>query len=438
METGSSCLPRRAKDNPPPRAVTVRIDEIGAKGDGVAMRDGAPVFIPYTAPGDLVRAEVSGDRGRRVEILEPGPDRRAAPCSLYGRCGGCALQHVAPDFYRAWKRAQVSEALRMAGLNVACVAPLVEIAEASRRRATFTTRRSRDRDGTPGVEIGFFEKRSRRLAPLSACLVLDPSLMRQLDALRAMTAITPDDWGDPALAVTLCDNGLDVNFLAKGADRFPPPSFVNALPDAMAAGDVARVSVNSETILQIAAPIVRFGDVDVTPPAGGFLQASRAGEAALIELVREGVGGVRRIVDLFSGCGTFTLPLATSAGVAAFDNDAPAVKALKTAAAGAQASGLRPVRATMRNLFERPLTAGELNEFDAIVIDPPRAGAIAQAREIAASRVPRIVAVSCNPKTFARDARILADGGYRLTQVTPVDQFVYSPHIEVIGVFEKG
>lgn len=433
-------MPQRAtaKPAPAPRTLALRIAEIGAKGDGVAEVDGRGVFIPYTAPGDLVRAEIAGDRGRLVEILEPGPDRREAPCPLYGRCGGCSLQHATPGFYRAWKRARVATALRSVGLEDAPVAPLVEIDAASRRRAVFYTRRVRGRGAGPSAELGFFEKRSRRLVPLSSCLILEPDLLRRLGALRGLVALAPDDWRSPALSATLCENGVDVNFVVKGSDAFPSAEFMQRLPDAMAAGGIARVSVNGATVLEFEAPIVRFDGVPVAPPAGGFLQASRAGEASLIDFVREAAAGARRIVDLFSGCGAFTLPLARVSTLAAFDNDAPAISALQAAARAGQSAGLNPVDAGARNLFERPLGAAELNEFDAVVIDPPRAGALAQAREIAASRAPRVVSVSCNPKTFARDARILSDGGYRLTQVTPVDQFVYSAHIELVGVFEKG
>ena len=184
---------------------------------------------------------------------------------------------------------------------------------------------------------------------------------------------------------------------------------------------------------------MHFDGIAVTPPPGGFLQASREGEAALIGLVKQAAAGAKKIADLFSGCGTFALPLARDATLFAVDSDRASIEALARAAGDAQGAGLKinPVKSEARDLFERPLTAKELKGFDAIVFDPPRAGAAAQAAEIAASGVATVIGVSCNPATFARDARIIVGGGYALSQATPVDQFVYSPHVELVGVFRK-
>jgi len=236
------------------------------------------------------------------------------------------------------------------------------------------------------------------------------------------------------LVVTLCDNGLDINIVDEDCDFLPAPE-ISALVEKMHDAAALRLSLNGEPAIELEKPVVRFGAVTVTPPPGGFLQASREGEAALTSLVMKHMAGAKRVADLFSGAGTFTFPLSTVAAVDAFDADKAAIAALDAAARGANLA--RPVKATAQNLFERPVMAAELKKYDAVIVDPPRAGAQAQTVEIAASAVKKVISVSCNPVSFARDAAILRDGGYALTQVTPVDQFVYSPHVELVGIFQK-
>jgi 23S rRNA (uracil1939-C5)-methyltransferase len=424
-----SSHPRR-KPETPARRVRARIEEIGAGGDGVARVDGGRVFVPLTAPGDLVEADIRGERGVIVDIIEQGRDRADPPCPHYGACGGCSLQHVSRDFYRAWKRQRVVDALAREGLAEAPVADLIETPAASRRRATFAVRKLRDR-----TLFGFNARRSSMIEDVDDCLILQPDLARRLPALRALAAKM--DGGEFDLAATLCDNGLDVAVAGKAQE--PQGAALSALIAAMRAAGVVRLSLNGNVVALLAPPVVNPGGVPMTPPTGGFLQASGEGEAALADLVASGVSGAKKIVDLFSGCGTFALPLAREATVLAVDGERASIDALLKAAAAAQGAGVRinPVKAETRDLFERPMTAKELNGFDAVVFDPPRAGAKAQAGEIAASRVPVVVGVSCNPATFARDAAILKAGGYALTRTTPVDQFVYSPHVELVGLFRR-
>lgn len=421
--------PRR-KVEAPPRRVVARIDEIGAAGDGVATVDGARIFVPLTAPGDLAEIDMRGDRGTLVALKEEGAARASAPCRHYGTCGGCSLQHVTADFYRAWKRERVVKALAREGMADVSVLPAIETPAASRRRAIFAVRRDGGR-----IALGLNARKGALIVNLEECLILDADLARRLPALRALAA----DLGAAAfdLSVTRCDNGLDV--VALGALASPEGRKLAALIDTARKAGVVRLCVNGDPVVQFAPPIVRFDGVAVTPPSGGFLQASSAGEAALIGLVREGASGARKIADLFAGCGAFSLPLAKTATVSAFDADGAAIEALLKAAGGAQRDGMaiNPVKAEARDLFERPLSAKELKPFDAVVFDPPRAGAEAQAAEIARSAVATVVGVSCNPSTFACDAALLVKGGYRLSQVVPVDQFVYSAHVELVGVFRK-
>lgn len=422
---------RREKKHPPARQAVARIDAIGAGGDGVAIIDGARVFVPLTAPGDIAEIAWSGDRGRLVRLVESGGDRAVAPCRHFGQCGGCALQHLSAEFHRDWKRARISEALGRVGLPEAEVRPTIGTPAAARRRAVFAVSKKRDR-----ALLGFNVRRSREIVDLEDCVVLDPDLLARLPDLRRLAAAIDGAGFD--LAATLCDNGLDV--VIQGASvREPRGSALAELVAAARRAGVIRFGLNGETVFQFAAPVVRFDGIGVTPPPGAFLQASREGEAALIALVKDAASGAKKIADLFCGCGTFALPLARRAAVYAADADGASIGALAAAAAGAQRAGLKinPVTTEARDLLERPLPAQELNGFDAVIFDPPRAGAAAQSAEIARSDVRIVIAVSCNPASFARDARVIVDGGYTLTRATPVDQFVYSPHVELVGLFRK-
>jgi 23S rRNA (uracil1939-C5)-methyltransferase len=416
---------------PPVRAV-VRIEDLGAQGDGIARReDGKACFIPLSAPGDLVEAEFRADRGRISRLVEAGPDRRAAPCPQFGSCGGCAVQHLEEPAYRRWKERLVADAFARRGLVDIAVAPLWSAPVASRRRATFAVRKAGG-----SIFFGFNFRRSDEIASVDGCVILHPDLYARRAALKALAGAFPAAAFD--MAVTQCDNGLDVNFVAETVDYLSMAE-TERLRAPLRAAAAIRLSVNGATMIESAPPVVTFDGVAVSPPPAGFLQASREAEAAMTALVREELSGARKIVDLFCGCGTFSLPLARSASVRAFDADAPAVESLLRAASAAQAMGLgvNPVEARERDLFERPLSARELKGSDAIIFDPPRAGAEEQARMIAASDAPVVIGVSCNPASFACDAAILVAGGYRLDRVTPIDQFVYAAHVELVGVFRR-
>ncbi len=422
---------RPKKAAAPATRVVAAISAIGADGDGVAIIDGARVFVPMTAPGDVAEIDRRGDRGTLVSLIEEGGRRASPPCPLYGACGGCSLQHLTRDYYRDWKRARIVDALKREGFDGVDVGPVVETPAASRRRAAFAVGRQEGR-----TLFGFNRRRSSDIVDIDRCLVLHPDLQARLAGLRVLAGKIDASAFD--FSATLCDNGLDV--VASGNIRPLAGPGLSVLIEAARAAGAVRLTLNDETLVQFAPPIVSFDGIPVTPPAGGFLQASREGEAALIALVKTAAAGARKVADLFSGCGAFALPLATRATVSAYDCDRAAIEALAGAAADAQRAGMKisPVRAEARDLFERPLAAGELKAFDAVVFDPPRAGAEAQAAEIARSAVPLVVGVSCNPSSFARDAAILKAGGYTLSQATPVDQFVYAAHVELVGIFRKG
>jgi 23S rRNA (uracil1939-C5)-methyltransferase len=421
-------LARRATPKPPQNAreEILRIRAVGAKGDGVAAGD---IFVPYTLPGESVRACVVGDRGEAIEITEPSPDRTAPPCRHFGRCGGCALQHWREEAQRAWKSEMVETALMRHGVAGFRLAPIRTTPAAARRRATFAWKRAEG-----GAKFGFKARGTHDIGDISGCLILHKDLLGALPRLFALATHFPPAWRAATLSATICDNGLDLDIapMVKGGEI--AGDALQSFGEAMRRSGVIRASLHGAALLQWEAPILRFAGVPVTPPPGGFLQASREGEATLVGLVETVAAGARRAIDLFSGCGSFSFPLARTATVEAYDSDPAAIAALDAAA---RRSTLKPVAAARRDLFQRPLTAGEIGRADCVVFDPPRAGAAEQAAEIARSRAPLVIGVSCNPQTFARDAAILSQGGYALEEVTPVDQFVYSAHVELVGVFRR-
>lgn len=407
---------------------TLEITGMGHRGDGVAQGSDGPVFVPYALPGETVTAEpVPGhpDRRHLLRVEAESAERIAPICPHFGVCGGCAVQHWTEPRYRAWKRDIVALALEQAGID----APLAEVVDAhgeGRRRIVLHARRgSRD-----VLQVGFAAPRAHQIVPIDRCPILVPGLARAIpSAWRLAEALQP--LRKPLdIQATATDAGLDVDLRGSGALTQTARTALARLAVALR---LARVTRHGEMIAQAAPPTVRMGRATVALPPGAFLQATAAGEQALAERVLAHTAGSKTVADLFCGVGPFALRLAERARVQAFDNDAPTVAALQRAQANAP--GLKPVNAEARDLFRRPLVPQEFKGFDAVVLDPPRQGAEAQSRELAASAVAVVVMVSCNPATFARDARILLGGGYRLIEVTPVDQFRYSAHVELVALF---
>ncbi len=406
------------------------INRLGHRGDGIADGADGPIYVPGALPGESVEVDNwpgHPDRRQILNVETPSRERIAPICPHFGVCGGCALQHWETKAYRAWKRGLVVEALRQAGIE-APVADLIDAHGEGRRRAVFHARR-----GTHDVlEVGFSAARAHRVIAIDRC----PILAKGLDgALKAAWALAErlDPIRKPLdIQVTATDAGLDVD--VRGSGPLTAPA-ITALASIAAQQNLARLTRHGELIVQARAPSLRMGAATVVLPPAAFLQATAEGEAVLARLALEYAAGAENVADLFAGVGPFALRLAAQARVFAVDDDEGAVAALKRAAA--TTSGLKPVAAERRDLFKNPLIAAELNRFEAIVFDPPRQGALAQSRELAASRVPTVIAVSCNAGTFARDMRIFVDGGYRLTAVTPVDQFRYSEHVEIVARLEQ-
>lgn len=406
------------------------IERLGHRGDGIADTAGGPLYVPYTVPGDVVDAEpVSGhpDRRHLLRIVTPSPDRVAPFCPHFGVCGGCAIQHWREDLYRIWKRGLVTTALQQAGV-AAEIGDLIDAHGAGRRRAVFHARR-----GTKEiVEVGFAALRAHTIVPIDRCPVLAPGMDKAIEiAWKIADTLKPQ--GKPLdIQITATDGGLDID--VRGSGPLTTESTA-ALARLAGAARVARITRHGELIAQTAPPAITMGRAKVVLPPGSFLQATTLGEETLARHVMRYAEKAKAVADLFCGVGPFALRLAERVRVFAWDSDRRAIDTLRQTAPATP--GLKPIKATARDLFRRPLVSQELRGFDTVIFDPPRQGAEAQARELAQSSVATVIAVSCNPSTFARDARLLCGGGYRLEHVAPVDQFKYTAHVEIAALFRK-
>lgn len=406
------------------------IARLGHRGDGIAESADGPVYVPGTLAGETVEvASWPGhpDRRQLLKVETASAERIAPICPHFGVCGGCALQHWEGTAYRVWKRDLVVTTLRQAGID-APVGDLIDAHGDGRRRAVFHARRN----AGDVLEVGFSAARAHHVIAIDRCPILAESLGGALKAAWAIAERLGPARKPLDIAATATDVGLDIDVRGSGPLT---ASLTTALARVAAEQNLARLTRHGELVAQARAPTLRTGAATVMLPPAAFLQATTEGEAVLARLVLQSCAGVKSVADLFAGIGPFALRLAGAARVHAVDDDSAALAALDRAAA--TASGLKPVAIERRDLLRTPLTAAELNRFDAVVFDPPRQGAQAQCRELAASRVPVVVAVSCNAATFARDVSLLIGGGYRLASVTPVDQFRYSPHVEIVAKLEK-
>jgi len=409
---------------------------LGAQGDGIAQWGELPVYLPFSVPGDRVRAEIGAPRGggfeaRVVERLAAGPGRVAPACRHFTRCGGCALQHLGADDYRAAKLGALTAALARVGIDLAAVAPLQVVAPYRRR-----TRLGLARPRQPGapVTVGFRGRFRHSLVDLAECAVLEPRLFALVAPLRQVAATLLAPGATAEAMLTRCDSGIDLLLEAAVA---PSLTALEALAEFAAVHDLARIVWRSGRgdgipVVERRPARVTFSGVAVALPPGGFLQASDAAEALLVREVVAGVGARRPVLDLYAGLGTFTFALAQAGPVHAVEGAAAAVVALSAAARATPA-----VSVARRDLDRDPLAGPELAGYAAAVFDPPRAGARRQVEAVAASAIATVVAVSCNPATFARDAAALVAGGFRLDRVVPIDQFVWTPHLELVATFRR-
>ncbi|MGR8922745.1 class I SAM-dependent RNA methyltransferase [Rhizobium leguminosarum] len=412
---------------------TVTIEKLGAQGDGIASSAGGPVYVPFSLPGETVAIARVKSQGTIMSITTPSPERQEPPCRHFGpdgvngTCGGCTLQHMADAPYRAFKRQLVIDALKSKGLTPE-VGEIVPARPGERRRVVFAARKT-EKD----MLVGFNQAESHHIVAIEECPISSAGIIARLPAIRAIAASLATSAEPFRVAVLETLSGLDIS--VDEVKKLSDPQRRKAIETALGLRGIARVSLNGEILVEPSKPMVEFGGVQVSPPPGSFTQATKPAEEAMAELVIAHAGKAKRIADLFAGSGTFSLRLARIGRVHAVEAEAKALAALDHAARNTQ--GLKPVTVEKRDLFRRPLMTQEFKPYDAVVFDPPRAGAEFQCQELARSGVKKIVAVSCNPLTLARDLAILVEGGYRITQVTPIDQFLWTSHVEVVATLEK-
>ncbi len=406
---------------------TVTISAIGGRGDGIATTDTGRIFVPYTLAGETVDITTDDSRGKLIRVLEPSIDRTEPNCPHYTVCGGCVAQHMKPGAYGRWKQGIVETAMAHKGLD-APIDALVDAHGVGRRRVTIHVRFQKGK-----AIAGFMAARSHQLLDLDVCPVLAPALQNAAVIARDLATPFSGAGGKLDIRMTVSDSGLDCDIRGCGRDID-----LNArldLTDLAQRHDLARVTVHGDIVLERRQPVIKIGAAAVVLPGGGFLQATSLGEQTLARMVVDAIGGASHIADLFSGVGPFALRLARTASVHAVDGDKVAIAALDAAVRHTQ--GLKPLTTEVRDLVRNPIHVTDLAPYDALVFDPPRTGAEAQAREIANSNIQTVVAVSCDPASFTRDAAILVDGGYRLQNISPVDQFRYTAHVELVAVFNR-
>ncbi|MCP4314659.1 MAG: class I SAM-dependent RNA methyltransferase [Hyphomicrobiales bacterium] len=409
---------------------TVTISSLGAQGDGIAVVDGEPVYVGFALPEETVTIMRNKSKGQLVSVDFPSTERTDPPCPHFGpqgqKCGGCSLQHLELTAYHHWKKQLVAGALAARGID-AQINDLMPCLPGSRRRAVFSVMSTKN-----DVTLGFNQAGTHTIIGIKECTVLSPVIVDQIGGLRRLAMLLARGTKPFRLNVLATFSGLDVS--VEGIASLSEKKRPRVIGAALELG-LARLSLGTEILVEARTPVLKISGIDVAPPPAGFLQASEVAQDKMIALVSEHMTGSKRIADLFSGCGTFTLPLARQSAVHAVESDGPALAALDFAARHTQ--GLKPVTIERRDLFRRPLMAAELKKIDAVVFDPPRAGAQAQSAEIATSSVRKVAAVSCYPATLARDLRTLIDGGFRLLSVTPIDQFLWSPHVEAVALLER-
>lgn len=412
---------------------TLTIARLGSGGDGIADTPAGPVYVPFSLPGEVAAVARVKNHGTIMSIAGTSPERVTPACAHFGpdgrngTCGGCTLQYAGDTLYHAFKRDLVVNALKSKGLTPE-VAALVIARPGERRRVVFTVRRTEK-----GMLLGFNQAGSHHIVSIDHCPISSPGIILRLDALRRVADAVATSTEPFRLTVLETLTGLDLAF--EGVKKIGNRERQAVTECVLSLGGIARVSNDGEILIEPERPEIDFGGVRVSPPAGGFTQATKPAEETMAELVLAALGKAKRVADLFSGSGTFALRIARRAKVHAVEGEEKSLAALDRAARHTQ--GLKPVTVERRDLFRRPLMASELKPYDAVVFDPPRAGAEDQCREIARSGVKTVVAVSCNPLSLARDLAILTTAGYRIRQVTPIDQFLWSAHVEAVAVLEK-
>ncbi|MEM9329830.1 MAG: class I SAM-dependent RNA methyltransferase [Pseudomonadota bacterium] len=407
--------------------VELKIHSLARQGDGVATKDSETLYIPFSLPGETVTATSSGIRRDLISVIRQSSFRIDPICTHFGECGGCQLQHFSQEGYLAWKHALVYEALERVGISHA-VDPLVCFDVASRRRCVFNVKHT-----AKGVVLGFAERSTDRIINITECPILVKDISDRLQDIKNVLSSLPYTKKSFRLSVLASEAGLD---LALSSPQPLKQNTKEILARKALSFGFARLSSDGEVLVELKKPILRMGLCNLIPPPGAFVQAVRAAEATMSELVCTYLSDCKSVADLYSGIGTFALRLAENSMVWALEENAPSLQALDRA--WRETGGkLKQIRIETRNLERRPVNFTELKKIDGLVFDPPRAGAEAQVRQIAKSKIGKVAAVSCNPITLARDLKLLLEGGYKIQQITPIDQFRFTPHVEVVALLEK-
>ena len=412
--------------------ITLEITELAGLGDGVGYLQDKKVFVPYTVPGDKVSATIYKHTKQQAfaslgQVIVPGSQRVTPVCRHFYHCGGCRLQHVNSDAYQVFKQQMLTYAVSRAGYDPAVVVTPVMVGAKARRRAVFKVHQK---------QVGYYEPKSHKLVAISECPILVP----ELEALIASLNTFLQHFSKPQLieeiALFQSDSGVDMVFTSN-IEVWDATTYEQVTGFSQQ-NDIARVSYRYKSevfpVIQRRSVQMQAGEVSIDLPPGAFQQATKAGQEAITAEILQGIKGASKVIDLYAGCGTYTFPIAAFAKVHAVEGSQEMVSAINQTAGRQHISG---VCAEMRDLVKQPVPAKTLKSYDAIVINPPRNGAGAQVEEIAKSGVKRMVMVSCNPVTFSEDAKLLKAAGYALKRAVPIDQFVWSSHLELVAVFEK-
>jgi len=405
----------------------LKIETLGHRGDGVATTTNGRVFVPFTLGGERVAVKGNSVRRELVKVLDHSPHRIEAICEYFTICGGCQLQHLAKVPYLEWKWNMICEALSNIEIDNK-PAPVISFENAKRRRVVFTACHASE-----GIKLGFLEKATHKIIDIKYCPVISTAISANIEKIKQVIRPVLPAKGNSSIHVLECESGLDIHVEAKGA--LNEKSRQSAVRIALEAG-ISRFSFGGETLVETKRPHLTIGLARVSPPPGVFIQAMEEAEQKIAELVCTHLKGCKNVADLFCGVGTFALRLAENSTVFACESQQNALDALNEAWRGT-GGRLKAIRCEKRDLNLRPVMAEELKKIQGVVFDPPRAGAQAQAKQLARSKVQKIAAVSCNPNSLADDLAILTDGGFKVVSVTPIDQFVFTPHVEVVALLER-
>lgn len=408
--------------------VELKIDHVGALGDGIASTDNGPVFVPFVLVGETIIADVSNSRGTIVDIKSPSADRIAPICKHFGSCGGCAAQHMNEDAYKAWKLDIANQALQKGGIDYK-IETINACQPGERRRVVLTAERSNE-----GTKLGYHQAVSHELVAIDECPVAHPDIIKHLDLFREIAQIITPHSKTSQLTILLCENGFDVAI--SGKFELKDATIHTAAQKVTSSSVVKRLAFNNEVLVEASAPALTFGDTLIQVPTGSFAQASKRAELEMIALVTKHLKSCKKTVDLFSGCGTFTFPLAQKCAVHAVETSGPALNAIDRGFRSRQ--GLKPITTERRDLYRSPLVRENLKPYQGVIFDPPRAGAEVQSKQLArALNIKKVAAVSCNPTTLARDLDLLIKGGFKIKSITAIDQFLWSPHVEMVALLER-